>query len=80
MKNAQNNSIKGNKPNCNGYRISNVINGDNLNNGMCEASRNFRNKKKKYMKHKITELTTNSKNKNIRDLYRGVMKIKVLPT
>jgi hypothetical protein len=31
----------------------------------------FRNKKKDYLKHKIIEITT-SKNKNIRDLYRGI--------
>jgi hypothetical protein len=28
------------------------------------------------MKHKIYELATNSKNKNIRDLYRGINKFK----
>jgi hypothetical protein len=48
------------------------INGDNLNNVRHEASRHFRNKKKKYLKDKINELSTNSKNKNIRDLYRGI--------
>jgi hypothetical protein len=37
-----------------------------------EASRYFRNKKREYLKHKINELATNSKNKNIRDLYRGI--------
>jgi uncharacterized protein YaaR (DUF327 family) len=48
------------------------INGDNLNNVRCEASIYFRNKMKEYLKDKINELATNSKNKNIRDLYRGV--------
>jgi hypothetical protein len=48
------------------------MNRDNLNNERCEASRQFRNKKGKYLKDKINELTTNSKNKNIRDLYRGI--------
>jgi hypothetical protein len=38
----------------------------------CEASRRFRNKKKEYLKDKINEFATNSKNKNIRDLYRGI--------
>jgi hypothetical protein len=33
-----------------------------------EASRHFRNKKREYLKDKINELATNSKNKNIRDL------------
>jgi hypothetical protein len=45
------------------------INGDNLNNIRLEASRHFRNKKREYLKDIINELTTNSKNKNIRDLY-----------
>jgi hypothetical protein len=39
------------------------INGDNLNNVRCEASRYFRNKKRKYLKDKINELAVNSKNK-----------------
>jgi hypothetical protein len=46
------------------------LNGDNLNNVRCEASRHFRNKKREYPNNKINELATNSKNKNIRDLYR----------
>jgi hypothetical protein len=41
------------------------INGGNLNNGRCEDSRYFRNKKRDYLKDKIKELATNSKNKNI---------------
>jgi hypothetical protein len=48
------------------------INGDNLNNVRREASRRFRNKKREYLKDKINELATNSKNKNIRDLYKGI--------
>jgi len=44
---------------------------DNLNNVRREASRHFRNKKRAYLKAKIEELETNSKIKNIRDLYRG---------
>jgi hypothetical protein len=36
-----------------------------------ENSRHFRNKKRQYLKDKIYELATKSKNKNIRDLYRG---------
>jgi hypothetical protein len=32
----------------------------------------FRNKKREYRKDKIDELATNSKNKNIRDLCRGI--------
>jgi hypothetical protein len=52
------------------------INGDNLNNVRCEASRHFRNKKKEYLKDKMNELATNSKDKNIRDLYRRISEFK----
>jgi len=47
---------------------------DNLNNVpiRCEANRHFRNKNKEYPKAKIEELETDSKIKNIRDLYRGI--------
>jgi hypothetical protein len=41
------------------------INGDNLNNVRCEGSKYFRNKRREYLKGKINELVTNSKNKNI---------------
>ena len=44
---------------------------DNLKNVGCEASRHFRNKKKECLEAKIDELETNSKIKNIRDMYRG---------
>jgi hypothetical protein len=37
-----------------------------------ETSRHFRNKKREYLIGKINELATNSKNRNIRDLYRGI--------
>jgi hypothetical protein len=47
------------------------INGDNLNNVKREDCRYFRNKKREYLKDKINELGTNSKNK-IRDLRRGI--------
>jgi hypothetical protein len=46
-----------------------------------EASRTFRTKKREYLKNKINELETNSKNRNIRDLYRGINEFKKgLPT
>jgi hypothetical protein len=48
------------------------INGYNLNNIRPEISRHFRNKKRQYLKDKIDELATNSKKKNIRDLYRVI--------
>jgi hypothetical protein len=47
------------------------VNGDNLNN-IQEISRHFGNKETEYLKDKIDDLATNSKNKNIRDLYRGI--------
>jgi hypothetical protein len=52
------------------------INGDNLNNVRREASRYFRNKKREYLDDKINEVATNSKNKNIRDLYRRINEFK----
>jgi hypothetical protein len=52
------------------------INRDNLNNAGREVSRYFRNKKREYLKDKIIELATNSKSKNIRDLYRGINELK----
>ena len=45
---------------------------DNLNKVRREASRHFRNKKKAHLKAIMEELETNSKLKNIRDLYRGI--------
>ena len=45
---------------------------DNLNKVRCDVSRHFRNKKKAYLRAKIEELETNSKTKNVRDLYRGI--------
>jgi hypothetical protein len=47
------------------------MSGDDLNNIIkLPASSNFRNKKRAYLKDKINELATNSKNKNIKDLCR----------
>jgi hypothetical protein len=46
------------------------INRDNLNNIRHETSRHFSNKKREYLKDKIDELSTNSKNKN--RSYRGI--------
>jgi hypothetical protein len=47
-------------------------NKSDLNNVRCEASRHFKNRMREYLKDKITELAMISKNKNIRDLYRGI--------
>jgi hypothetical protein len=41
-----------------------------------EASRHFRKKKREYLKDKIKKLESDSKNKNIRDLYRGTNEFK----
>jgi hypothetical protein len=49
---------------------------DNLSDVWQEASRHFRNKKREYLKDKINELESDSKNKNIRDLYRGINEFK----
>jgi hypothetical protein len=40
-----------------------------MNSVRLEASRHFRNRKMEYLKDKINELATHSKNKNIKDLY-----------
>jgi hypothetical protein len=37
-----------------------------------EVNRHFRNKNRELVKGKINELAVNSKNKHIRDLYRGI--------
>jgi hypothetical protein len=50
------------------------MNGDTLSNVRCEASRH--NKKREYLRDKINEFSTDSKNKNIRDLYRGINEFK----
>jgi hypothetical protein len=52
------------------------INGGNLKIVTREASRYFRNKKREHLKDKINELATDSKNKNIRYLYRGINEFK----
>jgi hypothetical protein len=52
------------------------ISGDNLKNLRWETSRTFRKSKREYLKVKINELETYNKNKNIRDLYRGINEFK----
>jgi hypothetical protein len=49
---------------------------DNLSDVRREASRHFRKGKKEYLRDKINELESNSKKKNIRDLYRGINEFK----
>jgi hypothetical protein len=52
------------------------INGDNLNNVRREGSRYYRNKKREYLRDEINELAMNSRNTNIRDLYREINEFK----
>jgi hypothetical protein len=56
-------------------QIAVVTGSDNLNNIRCEASRNFRSEKREYLKDKFNEFAVNSKNKNIKALYRGINKL-----
>ncbi|KAJ4425705.1 hypothetical protein ANN_27901 [Periplaneta americana] len=51
-------------------------NGDNYFNKKREANRTLRNKKRDYLKEKRNEIETNSKNKYIRDLYKGIKEFK----
>jgi hypothetical protein len=53
-----------------------VANEDKVNNVKQEGITYFRKKKREYLKDKISELKSNSKNKNIRDLYRGITTFK----
>jgi hypothetical protein len=50
---------------------------ESLNNVRHKIGRTFRNKKREYLKEKINELETNSKDINIRDLYRGINEFKM---
>jgi hypothetical protein len=52
------------------------MNEDIMSDVQWEANRHFRNKKREYLKGKINELESNSKNKSIRDLYRGINEFK----
>ena len=49
---------------------------DTLTNVRREASKHFRNKKNAYLNAKIEDFETNSKIKNIMDLYRGISDFK----
>jgi hypothetical protein len=51
-------------------------NEDNLSKALLEACRHFRNKKRKYLTDRINKLELNSKNKNIRKLYKGINEFK----
>jgi hypothetical protein len=49
---------------------------NNMSNVQQEASKHFRNKKREHLKDKINKLESNSRNKNIRDLHRGINEFK----
>jgi hypothetical protein len=51
-------------------------NEDNLSDVRREARRHFRNTLREYLEHKINELESNSRNKNIKDLYMGINEFK----
>ncbi|KAJ4426281.1 hypothetical protein ANN_27093 [Periplaneta americana] len=51
-------------------------NRDNYFNKSREANRRLRNKKRDYLKEKLNDVETNNKNKNIRDLYKGIKEFK----
>jgi hypothetical protein len=48
------------------------ISGDTLSSIRCDTSKHFSNKNREYLKGKINDLAMDSKNKNIRILYRGM--------
>ncbi|KAJ4433902.1 hypothetical protein ANN_16215 [Periplaneta americana] len=52
------------------------VNRDNYFNKKREANRRLRNKKRDYLNEKLNDVETNSKNKNIRDLYKGIKEFK----
>jgi hypothetical protein len=52
------------------------ISRDKLQNSRRETSRTIRKKKRGYLKDKVNEVGTNNKNKNIRDLCRGINEFK----
>ena len=52
------------------------LNRDSYHTERRETSRTLRNKKRDYLKGKLSEIETNSKNKNIRDLYKGIKDFK----
>jgi hypothetical protein len=51
------------------------VNGDNLNNIKVKPAGISGIRKREYLKDRIDELATNSKNKNVRDLYRGIIEL-----
>ena len=54
------------------------LNRDNYHTERLETSCTLRNKKRDYLKGKLSEIDTNRKNKNIRDVYKGINHIAML--
>jgi mRNA-degrading endonuclease RelE of RelBE toxin-antitoxin system len=52
------------------------VNEDKLSDVRREATRHFRKKQREYLKDKINELESNSKDKKNGDVYRGINKFK----
>ena len=52
------------------------LNRDNYHTERWETSRALRNKKRDYLKGKLSEIETNSKNRNITNLYKGIKDFK----
>jgi hypothetical protein len=52
------------------------LNKDNLSNVRQEGRRHFRNKKTEYLKDRINNIESNSRNMNIRELYRHITEFK----
>jgi hypothetical protein len=52
------------------------VNEDNWSNVRREASGKFRNKEREYLEDKINELESNSKNKNIRNMFTSITEFK----
>jgi hypothetical protein len=52
------------------------MNGINLNSVRREASGHCRNNTRDYLKDKINELAINNRNKNVTDVYRGMMNLR----
>ena len=76
MRNIQNLLIKGSRLNCSHYR-NHQINACNQSKVRYETSRHFIIKNREYLKGKVSELETISKNRNISDLlYRDIMNLR----
>jgi hypothetical protein len=77
MRNVQNQLIEGSRLNkLQWLQDPSELNEDTSSDVMREASRQFRNKKREYLKDRINEPGSNSKNKNIGNLYRSITEFK----